>query len=329
MSEQNDLVQTRFDAGALDPQVAEFLRQAEREPEPPLAELTPAEARETFSRNIIDVWVTKSPDPVARVESRAIPGPEGEIPLRVYTPEGEGPFPILLFIHGGGWVICSLDTHDTLCRALCMGAGCLVVSVDYRLAPEHKYPAAVHDVYAALEWVAAHGGELGGDPARIAVGGDSAGGNLSAALALLARDRGGPALVYQLLLYPVANAYAMDTLSYRDYAEGYMLLKSDMLWYRNHYLAQREDGLEPYASPLLCPDLGGLPPAHVITAEYDVLRDEGEAYARRLREAGNAVTCTRYNGLIHGFMSMDGLLDKAGAAIAEAAEVLRAAFEEK
>jgi acetyl esterase len=326
MGGHKGLIKHRFEAGALHPQVAAFLAMAEQDPTPVLEDLTPQEARVEFNRVIGDVWASKTPDEVATMVETVIPGREADIPVRVYTPEGEGPFPVLVFVHGGGWVICDLDTHDNLCRALCNRAGCLVVSVDYRLAPEAKYPAAVLDVYDAARWVAVHANEIGGDAGRIAVGGDSAGGNLSAALALMARDEGEPELAYQVLLYPVTNAYAFGTASYQEFAEGYVLQRSDMAWYRDHYLARIEDGQEAYASPLLCPDVGGLPPAHVITAEYDVLRDEGEAYAIRLWEAGNEVTCTRYNGMIHGFMSMDGLLDAAGNALTEAAERLKAAF---
>jgi acetyl esterase len=234
----------------------------------------------------------------------------------------EGPFPILLFFHGGGWVICSLDTHDNTCRALANRARCLVISVDYRLAPEAEFPAAVRDAYAAAQWAVENAGDLNGDPTRVAVGGDSAGGNLSAALALMARDEGGPPLVYQLLIYPVTDVHTFDRDSYREYTEGYVVTREEMAWYRDHYLQDVEEARDPYVSPLLCPDLSGLPAAHVVTAEYDVLRDEGEAYARRLKEAGNAVTCTRYNGMVHGFMSMDGAVDKAGVALTEVSDKL-------
>ena len=322
----HDIIQQRYPAGVLDSQVSEFLKKLEQEEAEPLSNLTPREVREDSNQTIIEEWQTKSPDQVATIKNSSFPGPTGDVPIRIYTPEGSGPFPILLFIHGGGWVICNLDTHDPLCRAFSRRAGCVVVSVDYRLAPEHKYPAAVEDVYAAALWVAQNAESLHGDPARIAVAGDSAGGNLSAALTLMARDKGAPDLVCQLLIYPVTNAYALDTQSYHNYAEGYMLLRDDMIWYRDHYLQRLDDGKAPYASPLLCDDLSGLPPAHVMTAEFDVLRDEGEAYAQRLYQAGNEVTCVRYNGLIHGFMSMDGILSKADEAITDAANFLRSRY---
>ena len=262
---------------------------------------------------------------VARVEDRRVPGPAGDIPVRVYTPEGHGPFPGLVYLHGGGWVIGDLESHDNVCRTLARDVPCVVVSVDYRLAPEHRFPCAPEDCWAAAKHVAGHARDFGIDPVRLAVGGDSAGGNLSAVVTLLARDRGGPRLAFQVLVYPVTDA-AMDTPSYRENADGYLLTRDGMAWFWNHYApgaAERED---PRASPLLARDLRGLPPALVITAEYDPLRDEGEAYARRLREAGVPVTLTRYDGVIHGFFGMSGAIEQGRAAMAEAATALRAAF---
>jgi acetyl esterase len=265
------------------------------------------------------------PEPVASVRDRGLPGPHGEIPVRIYTPEGSTPFPVLVFFHGGGFVLCDLDTHDGTCRSLAKGAGCVVVSVDYRLAPEHPFPAGPEDCYAALRWVAEHAGELGGDPSRIAVGGDSAGGNLTAAATLMARERGGPDLRFQLLVYPVTNC-DFDTDSYRENAEGYFLTTSMMKWFWRQYLPDPSQAELPLASPLRAPDLSGLPPAHVVTAGYDPLRDEGEAYAARLREAGVAVTARRHDGMFHGFFAMTGLLDAAREAMDEACEALRKAL---
>jgi acetyl esterase len=267
-----------------------------------------------------------APETVARIENRAVPGPRGDIPVRVYTPQGRAPFPVLVYLHGGGWVIGSLDTHDPLCRYLANAAGCVVVSVDYRLAPEHPYPAAPEDAYAATRWVAANAEAVGGDPSRLAVGGDSAGGNLSAVVALMARDRGGPRLVFQLLVYPVTDAPSSDHASYRENAEGYLLTRAAMDWFWDHYCAERADRADPYLCPLCAKDVSRLPPALVITAEFDPLRDEGEAYAARLREAGGRVELRRYPGMIHGFFSMGALLTQARAATAEAAAALRAAF---
>jgi acetyl esterase len=245
--------------------------------------------------------------------------------VRIYTPAGSGPFPVLVFFHGGGWVIGDLDTQDGACRALANGAGCLVVSVGYRLAPEHKFPAAPDDTYAATKWVAANAASINADPARIAVGGDSAGGNLTAVTAQMARQRGGPRLAFQLLIYPVTDG-ACDTASYRDNADGYLLTKEMMLWFWNHYVRNPEERFNSMASPLRAQSLKGLPPALVQTAEFDPLRDEGEAYAARLQEAGVPVKLTRYDGMIHGFFGMASVIDRATTAIGEAAEALRSAF---
>lgn len=264
------------------------------------------------------------PAPIGSAVDRRIPGPAGDIPVRVYTPNATAPLPLLVYFHGGGWVLGGLDTHDGVCRELANGAGCIVVSVDYRLAPEHKFPAAAEDCYAATRWVAANAAELGGDAQRVAVGGDSAGGNLTAVVALMARDRGGPPIIFQLLIYPATMA-AFDTESYRDNADGYLLTTADMRWFWNHYLDRSNDAANPYASPLMA-KLTGLPPALVITAEFDPLRDEGEQYAHRLEEAGVAARLTRYDGMIHGFFGMGHLMDKAKAAVQQACANLRMVF---
>jgi len=307
----------------LDPQAEALLQQMAQMNMPPLHTLTPAQAREMMRGMAA---LSGEPEVVANVENLTIPGPGGQIPVRIYTPRGDGPFPILVFFHGGGWVICDLDTHDNLCRSLTNRARCVVVSVDYRLAPEHKFPAAVEDAYAATRWVAKNARRINGDPARIAVGGDSAGGNLSAVVAIMARDQDGPGLTYQLLIYPATDISSANTDSHRNYADGYFLTRGDGDWFCGHYLNCEEDRLHHRASPLLAPDLSGLPPALVITAEFDVLRDEGESYAKRLKKAGVPVKCTRYKGMIHGFMSMDGLLSQARTGIDEASAALREAF---
>jgi acetyl esterase len=265
------------------------------------------------------------PEAVAHVENRTIPGPAGEIPVRIYRPESRGKLPALVYYHGGGFVLCNLDTHDGTCRSLANAAGCAVVSVDYRLAPEHRFPAAPEDCYAALEWTARSGGEIGIDPARIAVGGDSAGGNLGAVVSQMARDRRGPALRFQLLVYPVTDC-RFDTASYRENAEGYFLTTNMMKWFWKQYLADPLDAANPYASPLRAKDLAGLPPGLCITAEMDPLRDEGEAYAARLREAGVPVVTRRYDGVFHGFFGMGALIEQGKRAVAEAGSALRRAL---
>jgi acetyl esterase len=222
-------------------------------------------------------------------------------------------------------VIGSLDTHDSLARGLANTGGCVVVSVDYRLAPEHKFPCAAEDAYAATRWAAEHAAEVGGDGSRLAVAGDSAGGNLAAAVALMARDRGGPALALQILIYPVTDR-DFDTPSYLNKGEGYGLTRSGMQWFWNHYLSGDDDLANPYAAPLRAPDLAGLPPALVITAEYDCLKDEGDAYAERLREAGVPTRHSSYDGMIHGFMTLTTLFPQGVRAIEEAGVALREAF---
>jgi acetyl esterase len=262
---------------------------------------------------------------VASIAERSVPGPAGAIAVRVYAPAAGRALAGIVYFHGGGFVIGGLDSHDGTCRALANASGCAVVSVDYRLAPEHRFPAAPEDCYAALRFVAERGEELGIDPRRLAVAGDSAGGNLAAVTALLARERRGPDLRFQLLVYPVAD-HAFDTASYRDNAEGYFLTTAMMRWFWGHYLERPEQGDDPLASPLRAKDLAGLPPALVITAEYDPLRDEGEAYAERLRKAGVAAELLRYDGQIHGFFSLFDALDDGRAAVERAGAALRAAL---
>tara|TARA_Y100000588_G_scaffold300182_1_gene321645 strand:- start:1848 stop:2639 length:792 start_codon:yes stop_codon:yes gene_type:complete len=260
---------------------------------------------------------------MSHVEDRNIPGPKGDIAVRIYRPTEEKDHSLLVWYHGGGWVIGDLDGADITCRELAARSSSVVMSVDYRLAPENRYPAAQEDCYAATVWAAENASTLGADANRLAVGGDSAGGNLAAVVSLRARDEEGPAIGFQLLVYPVTD-HSFETDSYRDNAEGYLLTRDGMAWFWNHYLGPNGDGSHPYASPLRAGDLSGLPPAHVITAEYDPLRDEGEAYAKRLQEAGVATTHTRYAGQIHAFYGMHGVLDDATRAVQESAEKLKA-----
>jgi len=262
------------------------------------------------------------PAPVVEVFDRPIPGPAGDIPVRVYVPGGAAPFPVVAYFHGGGFVLGTIETHDCIARRLCRASNALIVSVEYRLAPEHRFPAALDDCMAATHWLADHAAELRGDRARIAVAGDSAGGNLAAAVALASRAEDGPGLSAQVLLYPVIDA-ACATPSFVQNAEGYLLSAAAMRWFWAEYLGPDGDPDSGYASVLRAPDLAGLPPALVITAEFDPLRDEGEAYAEHLGEAGNDVTMHRFDGMIHGFAGMDALVDEADTAIAEVGAFLR------
>lgn len=305
----------------LDPQVEAVLAPLREAPVVDFWSLEPSVVRANFG----SFGAEAAPPPVAKIENRGIPGPAGELPVRIYTPDGAGPFPLLMFFHGGGFVVCDLDSHDALARSLCGGAGAVVVSVDYRLAPEAKFPAAPEDCHAATRWAVDNAASIGADGARVAVAGDSAGGNLAAVVAQLAKQRGGPALAHQLLLYPV-TAHDFTTPSYEENAEGYFLTRDMMQWFWHHYLERAEDGQDPMAAPLRAKDLSGLPPATVVTAEYDPLRDEGEAYARRLDEAGVPTQAVRYDGVIHGFVSMYEQIDKGREAIEFGCKRLRESF---
>jgi len=306
----------------LDPQAQKIIDALAALNLPPVEDSTPEEARESMRSRTAALGPFED---VAAVTDHRVPVKNGEITVRVYSPGGKGPQPALVFFHGGGWVIGDLYTHDGICRSITNAAACVVASVDYRLAPELKYPVAAEDSYAGYTWVLANAGKLGIDARRVAVGGDSAGGNLAAAVSLMARDRGTPVPIQQTLIYPVTN-HSLDTPSYRENATGFLLTRDAMRWFWNHYLASEGQGKEPYASPLLAKSLAGLPPALVITAGCDPLRDEGEAYAARLRDAGVPVTLTRYECLFHGFIRMTRMLDKAKAALDEIAGSLKKAF---
>jgi acetyl esterase len=263
---------------------------------------------------------------LADISNSTFPGPGGPVPIRIYKSSLAAGQPGLVFFHGGGFVICDLESHDGLCRALSQAVGCTVISVDYRLAPEHKFPAAVEDAYAATAWVMKNAAALGLDERRIAVGGDSAGGNLATVAAMLMRDRGGPRLRHQLLIYPVTDL-TCTTESYNLFARDYFLTKEMMEWFRDHYLPKGHNPADPLASPLHMQNLSDLPPATIITAEYDPLRDEGETYAQRLKAAGVAVDVARYDGVFHGFFSMAGVLPQADKALAWSVERLRTALQ--
>jgi acetyl esterase len=291
-----------------------------------MEQMTPQQIRADRAAHAEEMAALAGPlQEIARVEARTIPGPAQPIPIRVYWPAAGKNFPALVYYHGGGWVFGNLDSVDRSCRALANASGCVVISVNYRLAPEHKFPAAVEDADAAVRYVAEHAGEFDVDPKRIAVGGDSAGGNLAAVACLIARDRGGPNIGFQLLVYPVTDADD-DRASLHEFAQGYLLTRPMMDYFWAHYLARIEDGRDPLASPINAPSLAGLPRAMVITAECDPIRDQGEAYAQRLREAGVPVSLKRYDGAIHAFFNLAGVVDSGQQAIADASAALRSAF---
>jgi acetyl esterase len=288
----------------------------------PLHELSVTEAREAELSELGPTGTV----PVAQIVDRTLPGPAGEIPVRLYLSNAARPLPVLVYFSGGGWVLGSLDTVDAVCRRLANAASCAVVSVAYRRAPENPFPAGLEDCYAATRWTAEHGGEHGLDGERLAVGGASAGGNLAAAVALLARERGGPRLVVQLLVYPPLD-HRVAIPSMRERSDPPSFSPEDVAWCWSHYLADPADGESPLASPLRAGDLRGLPPALVITAELDPLRYDDELYAARLREANVPVELVRFDGMAHGFFSRTDKLDAASEAQEIAASALRQAFE--
>ena len=287
---------------------------------PPLETLPVADARAVALQGAV---LAGEPEQVAGVSDRQVPVSGGDVRVRIYRPAGTGPFPGLVFFHGGGWVICDLDTHDALCRAIARRAGAVVVAVDYRRAPEHKFPTALNDCDEATRWVAANTAALQIDPARLAVGGDSAGANMATVVAVRSRDRGGPPLALQVLVYPATDLTSFDTPSYREFGRDHFLTIDTIRWFVDHYMARPEDVAQPEASPALIADLRGLPPALVITAECDPLLSESEAYARRLKEAGVPVTLSRYPGVIHTFIGMLGAFEEARAAVGEIADAVR------
>lgn len=297
---------------SLDPQIAAVLQQLD-DSFPPVQDMTGAQARALIKSRFVPA---AQPEPVAEVTDRTVDGRDGPIPVRVYRPGAAGPLPIVVYAHGGGFVFCDLDSHDGLCRNIANLVPAVVVSVDYRLAPENSWPAAAEDMYAVACWAAENAAALGADPGRLAVGGDSAGGNLATVTAIMARDRGGPMPAAQLLLYPVI-APDFDTESYRTFGQGYYNPKPAMQWYWDSYVPSHEDRAHPYAAPLNA-DLRGLPPAVLVIAGHDPLRDEGLAYGAALTAAGVPTVQLRYEGGIHGFMTMP-MLDIAHRARKDAA----------
>jgi acetyl esterase len=305
----------------LDPQARQLIERVKALNLPAVGQASLEQARENARQRSAGIPRAS----VAAVRDHRVAVEGGEIRVRTFTPSGAAPHPALVYFHGGGWVTGDLDTHEGICRALANAAGCVVASVDYRRPPEFRYPAAAEDAYAATRWVAEHARDLGVDPARLAVAGDSAGGNLAAVVSLMARDRGGPRLALQILVYPVTDC-DFERPSYRQYGEGYLLTRDGMRWYWDQYAPDPAARVQPYAAPFRAASLGGLPAALVITAECDPLRDEGEAYARRLAEAGVPVTQTRYPGMVHTFFRLGHVVDAGRAAVAEVAGALGKAW---
>lgn len=308
----------------LDPQAQAVLKKMDESGAALMHDVSPPDARLMYDK-ASEIFGGTPPEPLA-IEAISIPGPsDKEMEAWLYRPNKNKNLPVLLYFHGGGYTIGSLASHDCVCRALCVESQCIVISLDYRLAPEHKYPAALNDAWAATQWLAANGATLGADPERIAVGGDSAGGNLAAVVSLLARDAGSPNIIFQLLIYP-GTEMSCSFASHETFGSGYRLTKELIAWFYEHYFCPTDDILHWHASPLNANDFSGLPAAFVLSAGFDPLQDEDKAYADKLAEAGVPVIYSHYEGMIHGFITMPGVIDKAAEALTECAKQLKQAF---
>jgi acetyl esterase len=308
---------------ALDSKSKAFLDQLVETGAPAFHQLTPEENRNAMLKIVPTVTIPSQS--VDSIQEQFIPVKDGEIKVRIYTPKGEGNFPILVYFHGGGFVFGDLEMVDAPLRAITNAAKCIVISVDYRLAPEHSFPTAAEDAYSAVKWVAENAHTFSGDSRRIAVAGDSAGGNLAAVVCLMAREQGSPTICFQALLYPCTD-FSKDHLSKHHFAEGYFLSREDMKYFEKQYFRTEEEKKNIYASPLLADDLSGLPDALVVTAGYDPLRDEGQAYANRLNDAGVKVKYHCYDDTIHGFFILGGVIDQGKELIEEVSSSLKSVF---
>lgn len=306
----------------LDPQAKVYLDLLAAANVPPLSTLTPKQAKLAMATKPAEVGPAEA---VARTEDRSIPAATGDVPVRIYWPSEDANLPCLIYLHGGGFVLGDIDKDDVLCRHLANAVGCVVINVGYRLAPEHKHPAAADDAFAVLQWVMTHGSGIGVDVKRVVISGASAGGNLATVACLMSRDRGKPLPARQVLIYPVTDC-EFDSPSHREFAEGYLLTHEAMLWFWNHYIPNDEVARHPYASPIKADSLAGLPPALLITGGCDPLRDEGEAYAAKMQASGVEVTLHRYDGMIHGFFSKKALFGKAKQAQRDVVTELRRVF---
>ena len=317
-----DLFYNSYKDGKLDEQVSGFLYELSNNDSISMWLQTPEEVRKN---NDVTDWVLKRDRPF-KVNTILIPVDGSCIRLRIYTPKGNGPFPVLAYFHGGGWVFGTLDEADHICSYFSNEIPAVVVSIDYRLSPEYKYPRAIEDVYAAILWIENEIATYNGNPKYIGVAGESAGANMATVVCQMLRDRKGPKICYQLLICPWVDLLHTDTKSYQLFGDGIWLSKSGIEYYRNQYLGSVEESKDPYVSPILSEDLANLPPAHIITAEFDVLRDEGETYAQKLLEAGNRVTLKQYKGMIHSFIILNRRIDKANEAIDDCISILKDAI---
>jgi acetyl esterase len=309
----------QYPNGSLDPQARLFLTAIAAAGLPPLHELTPELARK---RNIVQAFSIK-PIPVSLVKNEQISGSLRSIPVRCYFPEGDGPFPAMIYFHGGGWMVGTLDDFDPVCRYICRNANIAVVAVDYQLAPEGKFPTAIEEGYTVLNWLSENGISWNIDPAKLIVGGDSSGGNIAAVLCLMAKDRNGPMPVFQWLICPATDLLHMDTASYHSFGHGMWVPVDLMNWYIDHYLNDLKEKADPYVSPFLAGDLSGLPPAFVVLAEFDLLHDEGIAYAKKLKQAGVEVSWKCYPGQIHDFVIFGRIMKKAVQALEDGCNEIR------